>query len=651
MAEGREITRRQFLKYGLAASAALAGGGLIYKSLYKGVTSGARMETKYKKVLVLGVDGMDPNITGKLLEDGRLPNLQALADSGTFTTLATSNPPNSPVAWTSIATGMNPGKHNIFDFIRRDPGTHMPELSLSKTKAGVGGTGYESFVMADRFWKLTSDAGIPTTVVRWPVTFPPEKVEGSMLGGLGVPDIKGFLSGYTYYTSGDPGESDKQSNKVVKVELADGFVNTELSGPKTRKSGEVVDVTVPLEVKLSADACEITVDGKTTRVGKGFWSDFIRAKFKVGMLKSVTGIFKAYLIGTDPFEMYVSAVQIDPENPVVDITSPGKYGAELAGDIGLYYTLGMPEETDGYVDLKLDSRAFLAQIADIEAQRDRMFNREFNAFKKRGEGVLAFVYDSSDRVQHVFWDEKVIDGPVDGLSVNDAVADYYDRKDEFIGGLVSDLDEDTLFLLISDHGFTSFERSVSLNTWLVENDYMKLKKELREGDEAPLFQNVDWSGTQAYSLGFNSIYVNLEGREGNGVVEDREYVAESIARDLKKLKDGVYGRDVVNSAYLRDDVYSGDYVENCPDVIVGFNPGYRMAWQTAIGGFTKEVLTDNRKRWGGDHLVDPKFVPGVLFSNARLSADSPSQTDVAPTVLDAVGLRVPDSIDGSTLIR
>jgi predicted AlkP superfamily phosphohydrolase/phosphomutase len=238
------------------------------------------------------------------------------------------------------------------------------------------------------------------------------------------------------------------------------------------------------------------------------------------------------------------------------------------------------------------------------------------------------------------------------LKVNDAVVSYYEGKDRFIGEVLSKLDGKTLLLVISDHGFTSFERSVSMNNWLVENGYMKLTKEIKDGDDGVLFKYVDWSQTKAYSLGFNSIYINLKGREGKGIVEpaEREQVVKEIVAGLDGLTDAKYGKKPVSRAYRREEVYTGDYVKDAPDIIVGFNPGYRMAWQTAIGGFSSQTLEDNTKKWNGDHLVDPNFVPGVLFSNVKIKRTNVSQMDVAPTVLEAVGVKLPADMDGVSLI-
>jgi len=649
--ESPQITRRQFLKYSAGAFAGLTIAGLSYKYLSsKGQRVKVCSDQMFKKVVVVGVDGMDPKITSTLMRDGDLPNLSALSESGAFSPLTTSNPPNSPVAWTSISTGSNPAKHNIFDFIRRDPTSYTPLLSLSKSSGGLTGTKYESYVSAPKFWELTSDAGIPTSIIRWPVTFPPDKVSGKLISGLGVPDVKGFLSGYTYYCEGGCGESDKASNKLVKLEGEGGVFKTQVFGPRTMKGQTPVETPADITFKVEEDEVVLEADGVSHRVLVGSWSPFVKVKFKVSLFKSVSGIFKVFVEGVKPLKLYACAVQIDPSDPLTPISHPSSFSSELVDEIGLYYTLGMPEETDGYVDERLSSEGFLAQIREIERSRKAAFDLLFDRFMNKDGGVFAFVFDSSDRVQHVFWEHKILGGESSQVQVSEPVRSYFREKDEFIGGLTSKLGDDTLLMLISDHGFTSFEKGVSLNTWLSDMGYLTLTKKITEEDDGSLFRYVDWSNTKAYSCGFNSVYVNLKGREGEGIVSDKAEVLDDLRRDLHSFKDDEYGGKVVNEAYLTSDVYSGPELNECQDLVLGFNPGYRMAWQTAIGGFTSEALVVNDKRWAGDHLVDPKFVPGVIFSNQSIENGNPSQMDVAPTILKALGLGVPDTMDGKSML-
>jgi predicted AlkP superfamily phosphohydrolase/phosphomutase len=599
-------------------------------------------EKKFEKVLVLGIDGMDYRVTNSLIAAGKLPNFEKLAKEGAYLKLETSNPPESPVAWMSIATGMNPGKHNMFDFIRRNPQTYIPELALSKAESGITGTNYESHARGTPFWKITSAADIPSTIIRWPVTFPAEKVSGKMLAGLGVPDIRGFLSGYTYYT-----EDEEEGDKVVQVKVNNQVIKTIVKGPRKRSSGEVVEITTPMEIRVLNGEAEVVINEKKYQLKEQEWSEWIQAKFNVGMFKKVPGIFKAYLISASPFRMYITTIQIDPENPVVDFTYPASYSSELAEEIGPYFTLGMPEETDGYVDEKLDRKAFLAQTEEIEAERQKMFWKEFENFK----GVLAFVYDTSDRLQHVFWKEKVLQEGDGKFVLDRVIVDYYEEKDRFLGKVLEGIDEKTLLLIISDHGITSFERAVHMNTWLADNGYLRLTKELIDEDGS-LFRYVDWENTRVYSLGFTSIYLNLQGREGKGQVSevDKEKLINELVTKLENMVDPLTGKKIVHKAYRREEIYKGQYAKDSPDIIIGYNPGYRMSWQTAIGGFGRDFIEDNVKRWNGDHLVDPSFVPGVLFSNIKLN-EKAHQMDVAPSVLEALGLEIPKDMDGKSLLR
>lgn len=644
----RKLTRRRILRTIIALIALII---FIYLIKDNFLNDNAQIEdVKYTKILLIGIDGMDPRIVNKLMNEGKLPNFKKLEEMGAYTNLGTSLPPHSPVAWTTIATGTNPGKHNIFDFIRRDTVRQLPELSLAKSKSGIGGTDYESYVKTDPFWRITSEAGISTTIIRWPVSFPPERIEGNLLSGLGVPDIKGLLSGYTFYTTADFDKNDETSKKTVAVENLGGIIKTSISGPNVRKGSDITSIKVPLKIDLKENSAIITIQDSKYTVDVNGWSDWIRIKFKTGLLKNVYGISKAYLISTKPeFKMYITDVQIDPENPLVKISYPDGYSAELAQKIGLYNTLGIPEDTGALVDGKITDKTFLEQCNQIEEERNKMFWEEFKKFNK---GIFAFVFDTSDRIQHTHWDEKFLISDDGKFSVNKAIIDYYRKKDVFLGKVLDQIDDKTALIVLSDHGFTSFERNVDINSWLSKNEFMTLTQQPNEKNNGELFEFVDWSKTKAYSLGFNSIYLNIQGRESKGSVDEseREKIVEELIQKLEKLVDPKTNKKVIAHLYKREDVYHGDSTADGPDIIVGFNPGYRMSWQTAIGGVTPEVIFDNKKIWNGDHLVDPEFVPGVLFTNFKISKKAPNQMDIAPTVLKLIGLEIPEDMDGKSLI-
>lgn len=611
-------------------------------------------ETGYSKVLLIGIDGFDPKIMNKLMGEGKLPNFYRLKSSGTFTTLETSTPPQSPVAWTSIATGTNPGKHNIFDFIRVNHKNYIPELSLYKEKAGLTSTKYESYIKGKQFWDITTEAGIHSTVIRWPLTFPPGELEGNLLSGLGVPDIKGRLNSYSFYTSADDYKNEEGAEKVIEVDVESDTISTVIKGPRTKKGGKISDITVPMQIKLSDDgeSAILHIQKKKYKVNLENWSDWVRIKFKVNLFTKVNGICRFYLSSVKPFKMYMTTVQIDPKNPVQPISYPGDYSEKLAEEIGTFYTLGLAEDTNALNEKKITDDVFLEQVEQVDREREKMFWYEFNKFKKRDEGVFAFVFDGSDRVQHMFWDEKVLGEDDDVLTVNSTVEQHYIEKDRFLGEVLDRIDNETAVFVFSDHGFTGFERAVSINSWLVENGYMSLTRAPTEDEVGELFEYVDWSKTVAYSVGFTNIFINQKGREGKGVVDpaEKEPLVDEIASKLENLTDEELGRKAVANVYQAPEVYSGDYVDEAPDIVVGFAPGYRMSWQNAVGGVTPEVFFNNTKHWRGDHLNDPSTVPGVLFTNLEINQADPHQMDIAPTVLKLLGLDIPENMDGESLI-
>ena len=200
------------------------------------------VKSRYDKMLIIGIDGMDPKITNKLISEGMLPNFLKLKEMGSFLKLKTVLPAESPVAWTTIATGTNPGKHGLFDFVTRNPENYLLEVAITKQKSRYS-TKFESPIKGTPFWRITSDAKIPTTIIRWPATFPPDKVSGVMLSGEGVPDIRGFSSGYYIYTSE---YSKKNEEKTIKVSVNDGIINSKVFGPlgKDRKP-----IEKPIQIK------------------------------------------------------------------------------------------------------------------------------------------------------------------------------------------------------------------------------------------------------------------------------------------------------------------------------------------------------------------------------------------------------------------
>lgn len=591
----------------------------------------------FKKLLIVGIDAMDPKISKRLISAGRLPNFAKLH----FSELATTTPPETPVAWSAIATGMNPGRYGIYDFLTRDLQSYLPKLNLAEEKAGLVKTKYSCNMKGAPFWRTLSAHDVPVSVVRWPVTFPPEKINGRMLSGLGVVDIRGSMNRYSFFTTDSSRLDGEGKEKVKLLPAGQTSYETEIAGPLVQKRGALKEVTCPLKIDLDGNVARLRVGEYDFKLGTGEWSELLRIKFKVLPFYDLFGVCNFYLSSMAPhFELYVSSVQIDPANQAVEITSPTEYGKELSEKIGLFYTLGMAEDTKAVTEGKLSRAAFLTQVQQIECEREKMFEFEFSRFK---EGVLAFVFDAGDRLNHIFWRNSLSSEHSD---LAPEIEQYYLDKDRFLGKLIERCDSETALMVLSDHGFSDFRRQVNINSWLVQENYLKV----RSNNHTELFAQVEWSQSSAYALGFTSVFLNLEGREAQGVVpqSDRDALAEEIVAKLKRFKDG--DRDVFTNVYLGRELFKGPYAEQAPDIVLGFAPGYRMAWRAAIGGLDDEMISDNTSEWQGDHLIDPTHVPGVLFTNFAINSGSPTVFDIAPTILRLMGTSEPEKLDGASLI-
>jgi predicted AlkP superfamily phosphohydrolase/phosphomutase len=275
------------------------------------------------------------------------------------------------------------------------------------------------------------------------------------------------------------------------------------------------------------------------------------------------------------------------------------------------------------------------------------------------------VIESTDRVQHMMW--RLID-PAHPMydarlaaKFGGSIASIYRRADQFVGELLEHVEPGTPVLIVSDHGFHSFRQAVNLNTWLVERGFMTLRGE-QPGEKTlddlfmgrgQFWENVDWSKTRAYAMGLGQIYLNVRGREGQGIVspgEDYRRLAQDLTAQLLALRDPKSGVPMVSAVYKRDEVYTGPYLDNASDLQVGFAEGYRVSWQTALGGTPPGIVYPNMKKWSGDHgSYDYKATAGVLISNVKVTSDVVRIVDIAPTVLKYFNVRIPGDMDGKPL--
>ncbi len=614
-----------------------------------------------KKVLVIGLDGLEPTIVETMLKAGELPNLARICAQGGYTRLGTTYPAQTPVAWSTFSTGTNPGGHGIFDFLSRDPLSYMPVFGLNRYEQK------NAFVLPKvvnrrrgvPFWELLSAAGIPSTIIRCPCTYPPDEIHGRMLAGVGVPDLRGGLGTSTYYTTRS-NVAAAHSEKVVTTEITDdGTIATRIIGPRNPKTG--TDITCELTIRLNPDAGKITLHSAgfpdTMEIGVGQWSDWLKVKFKVGLFQSVKGMVRFYLRQIVPeFQLYASPVNFTPEAPLFPISSPAGYADEIQNRLGTFYTTGMPEDHDGLINERFDEAAFLDQCEMVLREREKMMLYELERFQA---GFFFCLFDTPDRLQHMFWRFREQDHPANHNGHTPELAhvipDHYRALDTIIGKALAFTDDETLFIALSDHGMSSFRRGLNLNTWLLDNGFLALKNGAKPGSQenGDFFRNVDWGRTQAYALGLAGIFLNLSGREAAGIVgqDNATAVKTAIGKTLTGLRDPQNGQVAVRSVLPGEQVYSGPYAGEAPDLLVNFSAGYRVSWETPLGGIPAMQFEDNIKKWGGDHVIDPALVPGVLFLNQPLNRAGAKLTDLAPTVLAALGVPATPAMEGESLLK
>ncbi|HZQ70211.1 MAG TPA: alkaline phosphatase family protein [Terriglobales bacterium] len=614
-----------------------------------------------KKVIVIGLDGLEPGIVDAMLSRAELPNLAKIQRSGSYSRLKTTYPAQTPVAWSSFATGTNPGGHGIFDFISRDPQNRLPDAALSRFERPRNMFAPPRVVNQRQgvpFWITLTQAGIPSTVLRCPCTFPPDPLKGNMLAGVGVPDLRGSQSKGTFYTQ-DHGVQAEESEQVVHLDSGSDF-STRVIGPRNTAKAPAADAICDIRVRVDKSARRLAIEtgGSPAKieVSERQWSDWVRFKFKLSMLQSVTGIARFYVRRLDPHvEFYVSAINFDPAAPLFPVSAPPDYAKTISEKLGLFSTLGMAEDHNGLNNGRFDEEAYLQHCDLVLGEREQLMRYELDRFR---EGFFFILFDTPDRLQHMMWRFRDAGHPLHNRDADrdfsTRVEQHYQRCDALLAPVLNHVDEDTLLIVLSDHGFNTFRRAFDTNTWLFQNGLLALKDGRKPGeDRGEAFAEVDWSRTSAYALGLGGIYLNLEGREQGGIVGENgeaERVRNAIQSGLTGHPDPTTGRPAIRSVSRREELYSGPYADRAPDLLVNFHPGFRVAWKTAVGGFANHLIEDNTRKWSGDHIVDPEAVPGMLFVNRALPAKGPHIIDLAPTILEYLGVAIPGAMEGKSLL-
>ena len=618
-----------------------------------------------RKVIVIGIDGMDWGLTERLMAEGQLPNLSKLAAEGSARPLGTSVPPLSPVAWSDFITGTDSGGHGIFDFIHRHPDSLSPYLSTSEPeRAGLATKlpflpevipmGKYCLPLASEeqvllrygtpFWEVLEEGGVETTVIRMPANFPVTGTATRELSGMGTPDILGTYGTFTFYTTDVFTERKTVGGgQVVPMDLWDDIARGKIFGPPDSMLCDAPELEVDFRVYLDSDepVAKIEIDDARAIVEVGEWSPWMPVSFDLTASGSLPGIVRFFLKQLEPeVELYATPVNIDPMSPAQPISHPDDYAAELAEATGLFYTQGMPEDTRAFSEGYLSRDEFLEQARIAGEENVTQFRHVLDGFEN---GLLFYYFGNLDQISHMMWGTMDPEHPSfieeEDAPYADFVPSLYRKADEVVGHAMSAIDDNTTLLVMSDHGFASWRRSFHLNAWLAENGYVTPRSDDR--DPGALL-NVDWSRTRAYGLGFNGLYVNLSGREKNGIVSESEKQAllEEIRDRLLEATDPETGEPAITKVYLAGEHFTGrGKLEIGPDLLVGYAKGTRGHSNSAIGQITGDpILSDNTDEWTGDHGMDHETVPGVLFINRPLKRPAESLRDLAASVLAEFGI-------------
>lgn len=663
-----DLDRRSFLQ--------LVAGGTAAAGLSTTLSScGLRSSAAGKRAIVLGLDGLDPKIVSALIGMGRAPNFKKLMEMGAFMPLETTMPALSPVAWSSFITGMSPGGHGIVDFTVRDPETYTPVFSIFENKPPemainlgdvelpIVGGGPVCNRRGTPFWSYLTERGIPAWVSKVPTNFPVDETATKAIAGMGTPDLTDSYGSFSYFTT-DTWEHypDISGGTVQYVEIRGDRVDATLLGPDVNDpahntasdpyaSKAKVDFTCWLDRERKA--VRLDIQGQSVVLNEGEYSDWVSVEFEVlPVIGTVGGIVRFLVkeVGRH-FKLYATPINIDPSNQATPVTYPKELGAEIARDIGAFWTKGLPCDTKAFDYDILSDEQYVKQAELVLAERMDLFDHQWARFD---EGLFYFYVSSTDQDTHMLWRNMDPTHPMHDRS-DIRYAGYIHHMYEEVDRLLAKVlpaaeDPNTLLLVCSDHGFVQFGRQVHLNTWLRDNGYLTIKDSAKSKEETTIF-DVDWSKTVAYGVGFNGLYVNRTDREGQGIVRPEKVgeLTARLTRELEAMTDSETGQRPVAKVYSRDEVYSGDLVPDMPELLVGYTPGYRNASPSVLGNTGKVVIDLNPWAWSGDHSMARDLVPGSLFCNRSVAKSDPSILDLPVTILDFFGIPKPPQMEGASL--
>ena len=555
-------------------------------SIFVTACAGERSPRYHQKLIVLGIDGLDPDLVSQFMDAGRLPNMQKLAKQGALQRLETTPSPGAS-AWASFATGTNPGKHGVF------------------------GQEFRPLRRGAAFWTLAGQAGVRSSILAVPVTFPPEDVpNGELLSGWPAPDLRDTPGIYTYFSTDVPPKDDGatvDSGVRHRLKFEQNVAKSTIAGP--------LGDTLPVSLFWNREdkAATIGIDGTTVRLEEGEWSKWIPIDFNRRWFQRKRGMIELCLVHAGAsFALYATPIHWKADNPPAPLSSPASLASDLYERIGPYRTLGWSEPTTAFDAGLLDEKTFLDDVNRAFDDRAQIILQRLDTKKW---DLLVGEIDALDHVEHVMWRLMDPSHPAHDRAAaakyGDAIERMYRRADDLVGEVMKHADADTTVLVLSAYGEHGITQTFDLNRWLAD-------------ERLPGTASATTAG---------GVELSADAR----LSEDH-----LIARLTSVLDPG--GRTaVVNAVYKREAVYSGPFVGSAPDIQVGLAPGYTITVAPALFG-------PNKRRWSADHVgMDYKSVPGTLISSRPTTTDSPRIVDLAPTVLKYFGVPIPSEIDGTPI--
>lgn len=482
-----------------------------------------------------------------------------------------------------------------------------------------------------------------------------------MVSGMGTPDLRGGYGSFTVFTTApEKFKEDMTGGIVIPVRFQGQKLKTNLPGPVNTLEKNSPETSIPIEIWRDREhpLIRILVQGKEFLLREGEWTGWVELSFPmIRPFYDVKGICKFYIKRVYPdFIIYVSPINIDPADPVLPVVSSEEYGDELVRNVGCFYTQGLPEDTKALSEGVFDDREYLDLAYQIIRERERLMDYELKRFSRQDSGLLFFYFSSLDQDTHMYW--RTIDpkSPLYDEELHrrygETIKKLYLEMDGNLGKAMAenDIDDPNFVLMVmSDHGFAPFRRQVNLNNWLFENGYLALSNPGKIESKG-YFESVNWARTGAYNVGINSLYINLRGREAYGIVEEsrKKQLLKAIREDLLRLIDPETGKGAVSGVRIVPEEEHRRH-PYAPDLIVGWNRGYRNSWESILGGFSNEVISDNLDKWSGDHCIDPNLVPAVLFANRQVTKEKPTLCDITATILKEFRIMPEQEVEGKAL--